>query len=271
MQSDLLHRAKSGDHDAFMRLVSAEMPMLRRIAKRMIGHPEDTEDVLQDAALKAWKAMSSFEERAAFRTWMSSIVTRTALDHLRAQKRWRARAQVAYANQCAGSETLSGEVMAAASDPDFAFEVKEHISYCFACVGRSLPPEEQAALVLCNVLDQSARDAASVLGISDSVLRHRLAAARRAMQDKFDDLCALVSKTGICHQCKGLSDLAGQDIAKDQFPDVADYADRMAIVRTAEPASMTALHDVFWRRTKEIEQADDSAVEPLTDCGTPDD
>ncbi len=269
MTDDLIAKAKGGDKAAFSALVAEDLPRLRRIARRLIGHPEDSEEVLQDALVRAWQGIGDFQERAAFTTWLSSIVTRCAVDHLRQQKRWRTEAQVAYANLCAESESLSGEVIATASSPDFAFEVQEHIAYCFACVGRSLPPDEQAALVLRDVMELSAREASNVLGISDSVFRHRLAAARTAMTEKFAGLCALVNKQGICHQCSGLKMLAPKDRQGGAFPDIADFADRMAVVRQAAPGSMARLHDVFWRRTKEIEEAGIGATTPESRCGEP--
>ncbi|WP_299730659.1 RNA polymerase sigma factor [uncultured Tateyamaria sp.] len=271
MPDTLVQQAQNGDKSAFDRLVGADLPKLRRIATRMIGHPEDAEDVLQDALLKAWNGIGGFGGRAAFSTWVASIVANAATDHLRTQKRWRTEAQVAYANLCAGSEELSGEVVAAASSPEYAYEVREHIAYCFACVGRSLPVDEQAALVMRDVMDLSAREASTVLGISDSVLRHRLAAARTAMQDKFDGLCALVSKRGICHQCAGLKMLAPPEKRGGPFPDVADMADRMAVVRNAEPGSMAGLHTVFWRGTKEAEETGAGSTEPDSGCGEDDD
>ena len=270
MPDDLIARAKNGDQIAFNQLIADEMPRLRRVARRMIGHPEDAEDVLQTALMKAWSAMHQFQERAAFTTWITAIVSRAAIDHLRGQKRWRAEAQVAYANLCADSHALSGEVMATASDPEFAYEVREHIAYCFTCVGRSLPVDEQAALVLRDVLDVSAREAAGVLNVSDAVLRHRLAAARTAMQDRYEGLCALVSKQGICHQCKGLRMIAPEDKRGGPFPDIRDFADRMAVVREAEPGSMAMLHAVFWRRTKEIEDAGAGSISPDAGCGEDD-
>ena len=267
MPDDLISKAKQGDQTAFSELVKADLPTMRRIVRRMVGHPEDSEDILQDALAKAWSGIGKYEERARFSTWVTSIVTRTAIDHLRAQKRWRTEAQVAYANLCAGSEDLSGEVVGAMSDPEFRFQVQEHISYCFACVGRSLPADEQAALVLRDVMDLSAREAATVLGISDAVLRHRLSAARRAMQDKFEGLCALVGKQGICHQCAGLKIAAEGTDRRDSFPDISEFADRVAIVRTSEPGSMAGLHDIFWRRTKDIEVTGAGSIDPLSGCG----
>lgn len=244
-------------------------PRARAVVARLVGHPEDTDDILQAASVKAWQGLPDFRGDAAFATWFTAIAARAALDHLRAAKRWRREAQVAYANLCAESDDLSGEVMSAFTDPEFAFEVREHIAYCFACVGRSLPPDEQAALVLRDVLDMSTREAANVLGLTESVLRHRLTTARQAMTAQFDGLCALINKTGICHQCAGLSTIANRDTP---LPDVADLADRMAIVRdvAADPKACRskALHDVFWRRTKEIEDQGLGTTEPTSDCGT---
>jgi RNA polymerase sigma-70 factor (ECF subfamily) len=270
MVDDLLALAKRGDQTAFSRLVEPDLPKLRRIARHLVGHPADSDDVLQEALIKAWKGLDGFEGKAAFSTWITSIITRAAIDHLRQQKRWRTEAQVAYANLCAGSEELSGEVVSAASATDFAYEVREHIAYCFACVGRSLPPDEQAALVIRDVLDLSGREAANVLGVTDSVLRHRLATARTAMQHKYEGLCALVSKQGICHQCAGLRMLAPEDKRGGPFPDVAELADRMAVVRAARPGSMSALHEVFWRRTKECEEQGLGSATPDSGCGEDD-
>ncbi|WP_305986221.1 RNA polymerase sigma factor [Roseibium sp. MMSF_3544] len=271
MPDDLIAKAKQGDRNAFSSLVAQDLPKLRRIVRRMIGHPEDSEDILQEGLAKAWTGMAAFEERSSFSTWVTSIITRTAVDYLRKQKRWRTEAQVAYANLCAQSDELSGEVVGAISDPEFAYEVQEHIAYCFTCVGRSLPVDEQAALVLRDVMDLSAREASTVLGVSDSVLRHRLSAARRAMQDKYEGLCALVSKQGICHQCAGLKMAAGESADTDAFPDVSDFADRMAVVRKAAPGSMAGLHDVFWRRTKQIEETGEGSTEPISGCGETED
>ena len=170
----LVSAAQAGDDTAFQRLISQHRLQVYGVVQKMIGHPQDTDDIVQEALLKAWRSLPQFRGDSAFSTWLISIATRSALDFLRDQKRWRAEAQVAYANLCAESEELSGEVIAAFMEPEFAFDVRQHISYCFACVGRSLPPDEMAALVLRDFAELSAREAATALGISDSVLRHRL-------------------------------------------------------------------------------------------------
>ncbi|MCB1499034.1 MAG: sigma-70 family RNA polymerase sigma factor [Bauldia sp.] len=258
-----------GDRAVFDRLVVAALPKARGVVRRMIGHPEDTEDILQEALLNAWKAFPDFRGEASFSTWLTTIATRAAVDFLRRSKRWRSEAQIAYANVAAVDDAWRDEIISTFAAPDFSFEVREHVAYCFACVGRSLPPDEQAALVLGDVAEMSARDAAGALGVSESVFRHRLAAARQAMRDRYENLCALVSKTGMCHQCKGLRESAAEGRRGGPVPDVADYADRLAVVRSASFADGAArsLHDIFWRRTKEVEEAGVGSTERETNCG----
>ncbi len=274
-EQDLVERAKAGDRAAFDALLAPAAGKARGAVRQMIGHPDDAEDVFQNACVKAWRKIDAFKGDALFSTWLCSIAVREAIDHLRASKRWRREAQVAYANLCAEDEALSGEVTNAFAAPDFSFELREHVAYCFACVGRSLPPDEQAALVARDVMGFSGREAATVLGVSDAVMRHRLSAARMAMTERYDGLCALVSKTGICHQCKGLREVAAMAGGKPEaLPDVADLADRIAIVRDAArkgsgkgACKSAALHDLFWRRTKEIEEKGLGSTEPQSDCG----
>ncbi|MEP3274775.1 MAG: RNA polymerase sigma factor [Stappiaceae bacterium] len=268
LTSDLDERARQGDRVALQQLIDQAKPQMMAVVQRMVGHPEDVEDIVQDALVSAVEKLDTFRRDASFSTWLTAIASRKAIDHLRYQQRWRTEAQVAYANLCARSEELSREVMSAYADPAFAFEVRQHIAYCFTCVGRSLPPEELAALVLRDVIDMSGREAATALGISDSVLRHRLSAARRAMSEKYEGLCALVNKQGICHQCKGLQAIAPPDRKGTDFPDIEDFAERCSIVRNAPPdGGMAVLHSVFWRRTKQIEERGEGDTEPLSGCG----
>ena len=270
---DLTTRAKAGDRQAFSELAQSAIPKLEGFLWRMIGHREDCEDLAQLALAKAWENISSFDGRAAFSTWLVSIAARAAIDHLRAQKRWRRESQVAYANLCAESEEWQGEVIAAMMEPEFAFDAKEHIAYCFICIGRSIPPDEQAALVLRDVMGFSGRESANVLGASESVLRHRLAAARKTLQHRYDGLCALVSKTGICHQCAGLGQAAEAVGAKRAaLPDVESFAERLRLVRSVDPRGRRneALHDVFFRRCKQTETAGLGSTTPDSACGEDD-
>lgn len=270
MDTAIVDRARAGDRTAFDELASEAMPRMRGFLWRMIGHPEDCDDIAQTALARAWSAIDTFDGRSAFATWLIAIASRTAIDFLRSQKRWRTESQVAYANLCAESEEWQGEVIGPMMEPGFSFDARQHIAYCFVCIGRSLPPDEQAALVLRDVMEFSNREAANVLGTSESVLRHRLSAARQAMKGRYEGLCALVSKTGICHQCTGLG-MAAEAVGakKADLPDIDSFARRLEIVRKQDPDRMTnrTLQDVFFRRCKEVEEEQRGSTVPASDCG----
>ena len=83
----------AGDVAAFGVLVNATMPRLFRLAARLMGDVEEAEDVLQDAYLRAYEALSNgcFDSRSGVETWLYRIVVNTALDALRSRRRIRSR------------------------------------------------------------------------------------------------------------------------------------------------------------------------------------
>src|SRR5947209_17173733 len=74
----LVLRAKSGDRDALEELVGRHQAWIYNIALRMLYHPQDAEDATQEILVKAVTALSSFEGRSSFRTWLYRI----AVNHL---------------------------------------------------------------------------------------------------------------------------------------------------------------------------------------------
>ncbi len=267
---DLLTAARSGDRAAFDRLLRGHERKLRAVIRRLVGHPDDTDDLVQESLLRAWRAMASYRGDANFGTWLCAIGTRAAIDHLRQQSPWRVRSQVAYANECAKSPELWGDIAGAFDAPDFVYEAREHLAFCFTCVGRSLEPEDHAALVLRDVLGFTNREAARMLDVSEGTFRGRLTRARQTMEERYEGLCALVNKTGVCYQCKGLRDAAPVGKKGGSVPVVTSFADRVAITRDADvdAGSSQKLHDASWRRTKEIEAAGQGSDEPETNCGS---
>ena len=83
----LIEAARGGDERAFRALVEPLDRELRAYAYRMLGGFHDAEDALQDARLKAWRALPAYEPRASFRAWMYRIVTNTCLDLLKVRSR----------------------------------------------------------------------------------------------------------------------------------------------------------------------------------------
>jgi RNA polymerase sigma-70 factor (ECF subfamily) len=139
---------------------------------------------------------------------------------------------------------------------DFAFEIREHVAFCFSCLARSLEPEAQAALFLKEVLGFTSEEGAEAIGLSEPKFRHRLSAARRSMIEAFDGMCQLINKTGACWQCRGLREIApasnrGADLVRIELSSGVGvtpeslFEARLEIVRSAdlEAGRSRSLHE----------------------------
>src|SRR5215472_6304745 len=76
----------AGDRDAFRVLVDRHGRTLYRVAYRMTGSQEDSEEIVQETFLRAYKALERFEMRANFGTWIYRIAVNRTLDFLSMKK-----------------------------------------------------------------------------------------------------------------------------------------------------------------------------------------
>ncbi|MFO0596107.1 MAG: RNA polymerase sigma factor [Myxococcaceae bacterium] len=232
----------------FAREVASHRPYLLSVARRMVGQLGDAEDVVQDALLKATRAQSDFRAESSLKTWLTSVTLRTAIDHLRAKKRWDPSVMVDACDPAAGP----GVRAKFDADASVRFDVKEHISLCFTCVGRSLDPEEQGALVASEVLGLTDREGADALGTTEPKFRHWLSAARATMKERYDGLCALVGKGGACHQCRVLRELAPEARRGGEPPTNLDWSTRVATAH-AQAASPSSLNGYFFQTLEALQ------------------
>ena len=79
-ERDLLSAARSGDPEAFRRLVEPHRAHLHSHSYRMLGSLHDADDVLQEALIRSWRGIRNFDGRSALRTWLYRIVTNACLD-----------------------------------------------------------------------------------------------------------------------------------------------------------------------------------------------
>jgi RNA polymerase sigma-70 factor (ECF subfamily) len=70
----------------FLQAAAERRPQLLQVARRITNHNDDAEDILQEAFLKAYKALPNFRGEAQMSTWLTAIVRNTALEHLRGQR-----------------------------------------------------------------------------------------------------------------------------------------------------------------------------------------
>jgi RNA polymerase sigma-70 factor (TIGR02960 family) len=195
VSTDLVHRARAGDGQAFGELVGPYRRELQVHCYRILGSALDAEDVLQESLLAAWQGLAGFEGRASVRTWLYQIATRRCLNALRSASR---RPQMDWPPS--GVElpepTRLGEVMwlepypdilleglaDATPGPEARYETTEAISVAFVTALQLLPPRQRAVLILRDVLGFRASEAAGILDCTEESVTSTLKRARAALQ-----------------------------------------------------------------------------------------
>lgn len=84
--SALIKRAIAGDQKAFRRLRLKYHDSIFKLISRMIRNSEEVEDLTQEAFIKAFTSLASFDEEYAFSTWLYKIATNNSIDHIRKKK-----------------------------------------------------------------------------------------------------------------------------------------------------------------------------------------
>ena len=81
----LIRRAQEGDRAAFDTLIRLYDQNVLRLARQVVGSPEEARDLYQEAFLKVYRSIRQFRSEARFSTWLYRVVMNVCLDHLRRQ------------------------------------------------------------------------------------------------------------------------------------------------------------------------------------------
>ena len=82
-EAEMIDQIQAGDKAACAQCVEMHAPAIYRLALRMVGDPEEAEDVMQETFLSAFRAIESFEGRSGLATWLFRIANNVALMRLR--------------------------------------------------------------------------------------------------------------------------------------------------------------------------------------------
>jgi RNA polymerase sigma-70 factor, ECF subfamily len=86
-ETELVHRAKNGERNAFSELVCIHAQGVRNVIYRMCGDAQIAEDAAQETFIQAWLHLSSYRPQASLRNWLYRIAVNAATDMLRKEKR----------------------------------------------------------------------------------------------------------------------------------------------------------------------------------------
>jgi RNA polymerase sigma-70 factor (TIGR02960 family) len=197
-ETDLLARARAGDSLAFDGLVKPQRRRLHVHCYRMLGSAHDADDAVQETLLAAWRGMASFEGRSALGTWLYQISTRVCL-RLISQRPQRL-SSPDYAPALTSSADLgqwvSGPVWIEPlpdeewladllqAEPAGALQRRQSVALAFIAALQHLPGTQRAVLLLRDVLEYSAAEAAEMLGTTTASVNSALQRARKTVKDK---------------------------------------------------------------------------------------
>ena len=164
----MLRQHIAGDPEAFGQLFRRHRDRLWAVAIRTLGDPEEAADALQDAMISAFRRAGSFRGDSAVTTWLHRIVVNACLDRLR-----RKAARPATGG---GDQQALENLIVARDRPDPSADSDTSLDVMSAL--RMLPPDQQAALVLVDMLGYPIVDAAAVLGVSPGTVKSRCSRGR---------------------------------------------------------------------------------------------
>ncbi len=166
--AELLRQHVKGNPDAFGELFLRHRDRLWAVAIRTLSDPEEAADALQDAMISAFRRAGSFRGDSAVTTWLHRIVVNACLDRMR-------RKSARPAADGADERTLDNLAAAGGRpDPSSVSDTALDVSAAL----RRLPAEQQAALMLVDMLGYPVADAAEILGVSQGTVKSRCARGR---------------------------------------------------------------------------------------------
>ena len=163
--AEVVRRVLDGDADAYAVIVDRYWDRYARFAVRMVGNREDAEEALQDAFVRAYRALGRYEERERFGGWLLRIVVnecRTAAARGRRRER--------LFPDCDAAAWLAAERGAASDHPAEGAALREELERALAL----LPGEQREALLLKHAEELSYEEIAAVTGAGTSALKMRV-------------------------------------------------------------------------------------------------
>jgi RNA polymerase sigma-70 factor (ECF subfamily) len=165
--------------------VEAHRKELTAYCYRMLGSPFEAEDAVQETLLRAWRASDRFEGRSSLRSWLYRIASNVCFDMLDGRKRRARPMDLGPAGEpIAENLREQPEVtwIEPVPDPADAAESRESLRLAFVAALQHLPPRQRAALILCEVLQWKAAEAAELLDTTVASVNSALQRARATIE-----------------------------------------------------------------------------------------
>lgn len=181
VEFDLIERARSGDSAAFNAVVTAYRKRIFGTIARLIGRPEDVEDVAQDVFLRLYFSLDQLRTPEVFEPWLYRLTVNAAYDYLRRQRRRHesrlsdlSEQQVLMADAAAGHE--------ADQDERHRRKICETVHELL----QSVSEQDRILLMLKEVEGLSLKELEAIYNVKENALKVRLFRARQRVLKAFE-------------------------------------------------------------------------------------
>ena len=190
----LIEKARNGDDAAFNQVVTAYRKRILGTIARLIGRPEDVEDVGQEVFLRLYYSLDQLRAPEVFEPWLYRLTVNAAYDYLRKQKR-RQESRMADLSEI---QVMMADAVAGAkfdSDRQQADSIREFVHALLSTVSE----EDRILLTLKEVEGRSLKELEEIYGVKENALKVRLFRARQRVLKAYEESV----KSGIAERRKG--------------------------------------------------------------------
>lgn len=166
-------QARAGNQFAFTRLVEAYQTPIYNLCYRMLGDAGEAEESAQEAFLRAWTRLSSYDPTRSFKTWLFSIASHYCIDRLRKRR-------LTWLSLDAEPILIHPALQDSQPGPEPANIRREH-SEMIQSLLKKLSPDDRAVVVMRYWYDLSYEEISESTGATVSSVKSRLHRARRSL------------------------------------------------------------------------------------------
>lgn len=174
-EKELIEKAKGGDRNAFGELVRSYHQKIYMLVFHMTHNTADADDLTQEAFLRAYRGLKSFNQKSEFYTWLYRIAVNVTLNQIRKAKR---RSAVSLSEEALPRRLKKDEN---AEDPRKQAEARQLYERVLRGLD-DLSPALRATLVLFSFQGLSHKDVAQVLGCAEGTVAWRISEARQQLR-----------------------------------------------------------------------------------------
>lgn len=197
--TDLVNLAVNGDKKALQNLIIRHQLFVYNLALKMTKSVEDAEDLTQEVFIKAITALTKFEGKSKFRTWLYRI----AVNHFLNTKKSKAELSTTdFETYFDSIDSIPNHVISITEENDLSDSIEEIRINCTAGMLLCLDREQRMIYILGEMFDIDHSLGSEILGISAGNFRIRLMRARQDLYNWMNERCGLINKSNPCRCAK---------------------------------------------------------------------